>query len=611
MHFVHPKKFLQMSLVVALGFFTNALCAQSFYNDSVFSYQGVLKDDDIAADGPTDFIFTIYHQPEGGMPASDPITKTIDVKEGLFSTTLDFGYDALDARQVYLEIQVAPFGGSPTTLSPRQRITAAPLALQASGATVRGDTVRLIDGADTSPVNSVNNPGPADGYELDNSFTQVFMVPTQAVLSTISVEMKRPFADTPAPLMHLYEGTGTGENLIVSRQTTWSFANSAGIQDISASLSFFNIVLNPGQAYTIALDPSDSSVSRAIATGAGVGDSSGGSGIASVFRVSVFSGTLPGVNVRAATRAVEAHQLILSDEPDISPTGDLYVGTESPLIQVDALDNDSDQRTAISLISGWKRFPQSSTTEDIELRLLPESVSALSRGPGSSSGNEFLSLDLNPTRLTLRTEDIDLDSSGAVFGEDLMLEADDAVLGMYSTQGGSFGSAVVLGELDGMGNFVDKWAMTRRTSIGNGELQFTYGSSPNYGNNQLNFAIGTNGNAWLRGMLAQGSSAVSKHNISTIQHAIETLLQIRGVRYQWNADDKEDIGFIAEEMAEALPEIVHFDDQGKPVGIDYGRVSALLVQATKEQQEQINRQAKLIEKLAERIEKLEMDGPTP
>ena len=39
-----------------------------------------------------------------------------------------------------------------------------------------------------------------------------------------------------------------------------------------------------------------------------------------------------------------------------------------------------------------------------------------------------------------------------------------------------------------------------------------------------------------------------------------------------------DLGFIAEEMAEVLPEIVNFDN-GRPTGIDYGRVTALLVEA--------------------------------
>ena len=61
-----------------------------------------------------------------------------------------------------------------------------------------------------------------------------------------------------------------------------------------------------------------------------------------------------------------------------------------------------------------------------------------------------------------------------------------------------------------------------------------------------------------------------------------------GVRYVWSATGEEQIGFIAEEVAETLPEIVSFEADGKTArGVNYSRVTALLVEAVKDQAEEI------------------------
>ena len=53
--------------------------------------------------------------------------------------------------------------------------------------------------------------------------------------------------------------------------------------------------------------------------------------------------------------------------------------------------------------------------------------------------------------------------------------------------------------------------------------------------------------------------------------------------------DKREIGFIAEEVAEVLPEVVSFEADGTTaLGLDYSRLTAVLVEAVQTQQEQIN-----------------------
>ena len=53
--------------------------------------------------------------------------------------------------------------------------------------------------------------------------------------------------------------------------------------------------------------------------------------------------------------------------------------------------------------------------------------------------------------------------------------------------------------------------------------------------------------------------------------------------FDWKTKDlKNDIGLIAEEVNEVVPNLVGFNNQGEIVGIDYGKLTPILIQAVKE-----------------------------
>jgi hypothetical protein len=57
------------------------------------------------------------------------------------------------------------------------------------------------------------------------------------------------------------------------------------------------------------------------------------------------------------------------------------------------------------------------------------------------------------------------------------------------------------------------------------------------------------------------------------------------------ANGKHEVGVIAEEVGTVLPEVVTWDTNGNDArGVDYGRLGALLIEATKEQQVIIRKQ---------------------
>ena len=85
------------------------------------------------------------------------------------------------------------------------------------------------------------------------------------------------------------------------------------------------------------------------------------------------------------------------------------------------------------------------------------------------------------------------------------------------------------------------------------------------------------------------SSDISlKKNISSIPNALNKVLSLRGVNYQWNkqTDNRLRFGFVAQEVEEILPEFVSTDSNGIK-SINYTAFSSVLVEAIKEQQKQI------------------------
>ncbi|MEK7610646.1 MAG: tail fiber domain-containing protein [Patescibacteria group bacterium] len=82
-----------------------------------------------------------------------------------------------------------------------------------------------------------------------------------------------------------------------------------------------------------------------------------------------------------------------------------------------------------------------------------------------------------------------------------------------------------------------------------------------------------------------------KKNVSTLSGVLDNLKDLRGVRYDLREDGAtagqgKYIGFIAQELEKEFPEVVIVDEKGYR-SVDYGRMTAVLLQAIKEQQAEI------------------------
>jgi uncharacterized NAD-dependent epimerase/dehydratase family protein len=88
-----------------------------------------------------------------------------------------------------------------------------------------------------------------------------------------------------------------------------------------------------------------------------------------------------------------------------------------------------------------------------------------------------------------------------------------------------------------------------------------------------------------------------KKNVTSFSSGLELVQRLRPIRFEWKEGGMKDIGFGAEEVAAVEPSLVTYNDRGQVEGVKYDRISTVLVNAVKEQQEQLKQQQIVIEGL--------------
>jgi hypothetical protein len=112
------------------------------------------------------------------------------------------------------------------------------------------------------------------------------------------------------------------------------------------------------------------------------------------------------------------------------------------------------------------------------------------------------------------------------------------------------------------------------------------------------------GNICYTGSIGACSDERYKKDITTISGSLDRVLKMRGITYRWKKDeypeqdfdDKVHLGFIAQEVEELCPEVVISDDNGYK-SVDYSRLTPVLLEAIKEQQEQIDDLKEMVDRL--------------
>jgi hypothetical protein len=121
--------------------------------------------------------------------------------------------------------------------------------------------------------------------------------------------------------------------------------------------------------------------------------------------------------------------------------------------------------------------------------------------------------------------------------------------------------------------------------------QVLYKNSSNIATGSSNLTFnGTNlscgGNITASGTVTANSDIKLKTNVKTIPNALDKVTRLRGVEYDRIDYDNHEIGVIAQEVEEVIPEVV--TDNSGTKAVAYGNLVGLLIEAIKEQQNEIN-----------------------
>ena len=143
-----------------------------------------------------------------------------------------------------------------------------------------------------------------------------------------------------------------------------------------------------------------------------------------------------------------------------------------------------------------------------------------------------------------------------------------------------------------------------RTVRFNGNISVKSATVPGY----AFYVLGTAGgnNAW-----SSTSDGRLKKNIHTISNPLDKVLALRGVNFEWDdpsrSEEGEQIGFIAQEAINVLPEIVNTESEY--YSMQYAPITALLVEAIKElkkDNDDLKEKLSRIDELEARIEELKL-----
>ena len=123
--------------------------------------------------------------------------------------------------------------------------------------------------------------------------------------------------------------------------------------------------------------------------------------------------------------------------------------------------------------------------------------------------------------------------------------------------------------------------LTIQDAVSNGYRSLYYQSGNLYFYNGTNEGYLSSGGTWVN-----ASDITLKKDVKEIEYGIDEVMKLKPKWYRMIEDDLEQIGFIAQDVEEVLPELVSTSERGMK-GLSYGQLTAVLTKAIQEQQAQI------------------------
>lgn len=507
------------------------------------TYQGRLTDGSGPVNGTVTLEFSLFDRPIGGVLVAGPVVVPgVMVTDGLFTADLDFGSRfAESGKGGWVEIEVDS-GQGPVTLSPRQRVAPAPLALG-------------LVSRESVDVGNTNAPfgQPVGGGGGDVTAFVTFQAQSSGRLAGVVFRANGNLAYTPTFFGDVYAGQGEGNGAflgsvaqpvpITQSETEFTIDLSALDIDVTAG-AWYTVTVLCGVNFTTTLTPSD------LVQGVSSSNQPANWWFKSL--------------LQAPTRT------LVSDAANARNARGLNADSKAAMNGYELLLQDlGNQNSGLGHFDFTRNFGGFAPNGPV---LFGDEGGGLGT---RQNGQE---------NIALRWE---RDGSVRLFSD---------IFVPRNLQVDTF--LTVVGNASVGGNFTS----FGRVGIGQGASQAGYRL-------ELPNTAGPAGQGRANGWVTY-SSRKFKDQIETFPDALATINKLRGVTFVWNAPLpdgtlKHDIGFIAEEVAQAAPELVTRTEDGNATGLDYGKVVPITVEAIKAQQRALDALRVQNADLLARLEKLE------
>tara|TARA_R110000803_G_scaffold91824_1_gene159329 strand:+ start:144 stop:809 length:666 start_codon:yes stop_codon:yes gene_type:complete len=81
--------------------------------------------------------------------------------------------------------------------------------------------------------------------------------------------------------------------------------------------------------------------------------------------------------------------------------------------------------------------------------------------------------------------------------------------------------------------------------------------------------------------LTETSALIYKDNVQTLDSS-DAIFNLRPVSFNWKSDNREDIGLVAGEVKEHYPQLVKSDGDGNALGVNYSKLTAVLIKTVQD-----------------------------
>ena len=632
--------------IILAAIFCLLVNISSFAQTSEFTFQGKLTDQNAPANGVYDLSFKLYDSASlqvGSTVARDDV----QVSNGVFTVTLDFGASAFDGSPRLIEISVRPGSstGTYTALTPKQSISSTPYAvksLKAGTADIATNATQLGGAAASQFVQTndtrmtdARNPLPGSASYIQNATSQQaasnFNISGNGIvggylyagelgaesmfrLTGLRILSTNPFRDSVFVGMNSgYQGRG---NTIMG----WN----SGTPVTGASNSLYGGA--SGERLTTGYENSIFGYQAGLRLTTGKGNS--------------FFGTRTGAGTNAGPITGNENSVF-----GFQAGLNLTTGWSNTLLGHDA--DVSDGAVSFSTAIGYGAVVSQNHSVSIGQTIAKVGIGV------SAPQHKLQVLDASNTGLRVQTNtqggtvasfggfgDFRVDAPGIPAGRFVVKE--NGFVGIGATQpakplevlGDIRASSFTPGAYPRFSLFyphpqleMRKWQIytdgqnLNFSALNNDEtaegiwMQVTRSSGTAI--NRVVFpnsvvgldVLGTGGSTSLclnavRQIASCSSSVRYKYDTDNYAGGLGVIGRLRPVSFKWKADDKLDLGLVAEEVAQIDPLLASYDDKGQVEGVKYDRVGVVLVNAVKEQQKQIEAQAATIAHQQQQIDAL-------